>query len=60
MNQRASSSRAASRRAFLGASAAMLGAPLIAGAEPPQARRALEAGRLTKHDLATPALLLDL
>ncbi len=56
-----------SRRGFLASSLSLVAAPaVLAGKGPrrglntPEADKAMETGKLTKHDLATPALLLDL
>ena len=56
-----------SRRLFLASSLSIVAAPAAVARRSPrpalharEARRAMEAGKLSKHDLATPALLLDL
>ncbi len=56
-----------SRRLFLASSLSIVAAPAAVARRSPQpglrareARGAMEAGKLSKHDLATPALLLDL
>lgn len=46
-----------SRRRFLASSLLLTAAPALAAGE---AQKAMQASKLTKHDLATPALLLDL
>ena len=56
-----------SRRLFLASLLSIVAPPAVVARRSPrlglrgrEARRAMEAGKLSKHDLATPALLLDL